>query len=81
MQLTPSFKMGALKVRPLSKLVTMRLPTRLSSLSRLLLQVSFEVAKISPPQERSARSEWFHLKQTEGPRLVVCRHLQSRDYR
>ena len=34
MQLTPSFKMGALKVRPISKLVTMRLPS-LSSLSRL----------------------------------------------
>jgi hypothetical protein len=48
MQLTPSFKMGALKVRPISKLVTMRLPSAQQPQSALNLQVSFEVAKIQP---------------------------------
>jgi Flp pilus assembly protein TadD len=48
MQLTPSFKMGVLKVRPISKLVTMRLPSPQRSQSALNLQVAFEVAKIQP---------------------------------
>jgi tetratricopeptide (TPR) repeat protein len=48
MQLTSSFKMGALKVRPISKLVTMRLPSPQQPQSALNLQVSFEVAKIQP---------------------------------
>ena len=48
MQLTASFKMGALKVRPISKLVTMRLPSPQQPQSTLNLQVSFEVAKIQP---------------------------------
>jgi tetratricopeptide (TPR) repeat protein len=48
MQLTQSFKMGVLKVRPISKLVTMRLPSSQQPQSALNLQVSFEVAKIQP---------------------------------
>jgi tetratricopeptide (TPR) repeat protein len=48
MQLTPSFKMGVLKVRPISKLVTMRLPSSQQPQSALNLQVTFEVAKIQP---------------------------------
>jgi Flp pilus assembly protein TadD len=48
MQLTSSFKMGALKVRPISKLVTMRLPSPQQPQSALNLQVGFEVAKIQP---------------------------------
>jgi Flp pilus assembly protein TadD len=48
MQLTPSFKMGVLKVRPISKLVTMRLPSPQRAQSALNLQVAFEVAKIQP---------------------------------
>jgi Flp pilus assembly protein TadD len=48
MQLTPSFKMGVLKVRPISKLVTMRLPSPQRAQSPLNLQVAFEVVKIQP---------------------------------
>lgn len=48
MQLTPSFKMGVLKVRPISKLVTMRLPSPQRAQTALNLQVAFEVAKIQP---------------------------------
>ena len=48
MQLTPSFKMGVLKVRPISKLVTMRLPSPQRAQSALNLQVAFEVLKIQP---------------------------------
>src|SRR5439155_9167233 len=48
MQLTSSFKMGVLKVRPISKLVTMRLPSPQRAQSALNLQVSFEIAKIQP---------------------------------
>jgi Flp pilus assembly protein TadD len=48
MQLTPSFKMGGLKVRPISKLVTMRLPSSQQPQPAMNLQVSFEIAKIQP---------------------------------
>jgi hypothetical protein len=48
MQLTPSFKMGVLKVRPISKLVTMRLPSPQRAQTALNLQVAFEVLKIQP---------------------------------
>jgi len=48
MQLTPSFKMGVLKVRPISKLVTMRLPSPQRAQSALNLQVAFEIVKIQP---------------------------------
>jgi len=48
MQLTPSFKMGVLKVRPISKLVTMRLPSPQRVQPALNLQVAFEVVKIQP---------------------------------
>jgi hypothetical protein len=48
MQLTQSFKMGVLKVRPISKLVTMRLPSPQRAQSPLNLQVAFEVVKIQP---------------------------------
>src|SRR5207244_13334521 len=48
MQLTPSFKMGVLKVRPISNLVTMRLPSPQRAQSALNLQVAFEIVKIQP---------------------------------
>src|SRR5581483_1779474 len=48
MQLTPSFKMGVLKVRPISTLVSMRLPAAQRAQSALNLQVGFEMAKIQP---------------------------------
>jgi len=48
MQLTSSFRMGVLKVRPISKLVTMRLPAPQQPQPALNLQVSFEVAKVQP---------------------------------
>jgi len=48
MQLTPSFKMGVLKVRPISKLVTMRLPSPQRAQSPLNLQVAFEIVKLQP---------------------------------
>jgi tetratricopeptide (TPR) repeat protein len=48
MQLTPSFKMGVLKVRPISKLVTMRLPSPQRAQAALNLQVAFEIVKIQP---------------------------------
>jgi hypothetical protein len=48
LQLTPSFKMGVLKVRPISKLVTMRLPSPQRAQTALNLQVAFEVLKIQP---------------------------------
>jgi hypothetical protein len=47
-QLAPTFEMGALTVRPASRLVTMRLPPYLQSQSTKDLQVSFEAAKIQP---------------------------------
>jgi Flp pilus assembly protein TadD len=46
MQLTPSFKMGSLKVRSISKVVTMRLAS--SQQPQPAMQVSFEIAKIQP---------------------------------
>src|SRR5437870_9968954 len=48
MQSTPSFKMGVLKVRPISKLVTMRLPSPQRAQTALNLQVAFEIMKIQP---------------------------------
>src|SRR5437763_14358967 len=48
MQLTPSLKMGVLKVGPISKLVTMRLPSPQRAQPPLNLQVAFEVVKIQP---------------------------------
>jgi len=47
-QLTSSFKMGVLKVRPISKLVTMRLPASQQPQLGVNLQVSFEIAKVQP---------------------------------
>jgi hypothetical protein len=47
-QLTPTFEMGALTLRPASKLVTMRLALHPQSQSTKDLQVSFETAKIQP---------------------------------
>ena len=47
-QLTPTFKMGGLTVRPASRLVTMRLAPHLHSQPTKNLQVSFEAAKIQP---------------------------------
>ena len=47
-QLTSSFKMGVLKVRPISKLVTMRLPASQQPQLGMNLQVSFEIAKVQP---------------------------------
>jgi hypothetical protein len=40
--------MGVLKVRPISKLVTMRLPSPQRAQSALNLQVAFEIVKIQP---------------------------------
>jgi hypothetical protein len=48
MQLTPSFKMGSLNVRPISKVVTMRLAPSQQPQPGMNLQVSFEIAKIQP---------------------------------
>jgi hypothetical protein len=47
-QLTPTFKMGGLTVRPASRLVTMRLAPHLHSQPNKNLQFSFEAAKIQP---------------------------------
>jgi hypothetical protein len=47
-QLTPTFEMDALTVRPASRLVTMRLAPHLQSQPIKDLQVSFEAAKIEP---------------------------------
>jgi hypothetical protein len=44
MQLTPTFKIGVLQVRPISKFVTMRLAPS----QQAQLEVSFEIAKIQP---------------------------------
>lgn len=47
-QLTPTFEMDALTVRPASRLVMMRLALHLQSQPTKNLQVSFEAAKIQP---------------------------------
>jgi hypothetical protein len=47
-QLTPTFEMGALTVRPASRPVTMRLALHLHSQPTKNLQVSFKAAKIQP---------------------------------
>jgi len=47
-QLTPTFEMDALTVRPASRLVIMRLALHLHSQPTKNLQVSFEAAKIQP---------------------------------
>ena len=47
-QLTPTFEMDALTVRPASRLVMMRLAQHLQSQPTKNLQVSFEAAKIQP---------------------------------
>jgi tetratricopeptide (TPR) repeat protein len=47
MQLTPTFKMGALQLRPISKVVTMRLASSPQQQQAAMnLQVNFEIAKI-----------------------------------
>lgn len=48
MQLTSSFKMGRLNLRPVSKIVTMRLASSQQPQSAMNFQVSFEIAKIQP---------------------------------
>ena len=48
MQLTPMFKMGALQLRPTSKVVTMRLASNQQQQSGMNLQVNFEIAKVQP---------------------------------
>jgi hypothetical protein len=48
MQLTPSFKMGSVNVRPISKVVTMRLAGSQQPQPAMNFQVSFEIAKIQP---------------------------------
>ncbi|MGI9114273.1 MAG: tetratricopeptide repeat protein [Chthoniobacterales bacterium] len=48
MQLTPSFKMGALQLRPISKVVTMRLAAGQQQQEGMNLQVNFEIAKVQP---------------------------------
>jgi len=48
MQLTPSFKMDVLKVRPTSKLVSMRLGSSEQPQPAMNLQVAFEIADIQP---------------------------------
>lgn len=48
MQLTPGFKMGSLNVRPISKVVTMRLAPSQQPQPAMNFQVSFEIAKIQP---------------------------------
>jgi hypothetical protein len=48
MQLTPSFKMDVLKVRPTSKLVSMRLDSSQQPQPAMNLQVAFEIADIHP---------------------------------
>jgi hypothetical protein len=48
MQLTPSFKMGALQLRPTSKIVTMRLASSQQPQPAMNLQVTFEISKIQP---------------------------------
>jgi hypothetical protein len=48
MQLTPSFKMGVLKMRPTSKLVSMRLGSSQQPQPAMNLQVAFEIADIQP---------------------------------
>ncbi|PYK67590.1 MAG: hypothetical protein DME45_09880 [Verrucomicrobia bacterium] len=51
MQLTPAFKMGALQLRPISKIVTMRLasspPQQQAAMN---LQVNFEISKVQAAQ-------------------------------
>jgi hypothetical protein len=48
MQLTPTFKMGAVQLRPASKIVTMRLATQQHPQPAMNLQVSFEISRIQP---------------------------------
>lgn len=48
MQLTPAFKMGALQLRPVSKVVTMRLAPSQQPQPAMNLQVNFEIAKVQP---------------------------------
>jgi len=46
MQLTPTFKMGALQLRPISKVVTMRLASSPQQQAPMNLQANFEISKI-----------------------------------
>ncbi len=48
MQLTPTFKMGALQLRPISKIVAMRLASSPQQQAPMNLQANFEIAKIQP---------------------------------
>ena len=50
MQLTPTFKMGALQLRPISKVVTMRLLSSPQQHSAMNFQVNFEISKIQATQ-------------------------------
>src|SRR5439155_366679 len=46
MQLTPTFRMGALQLRPISKVVTMRLTSSPQQQAPINLQANFEISKI-----------------------------------
>src|SRR5262249_24616196 len=46
MQLTPTFKVGALQLRPISKIVTMRLASSSQQPAPMNLQVNFEISEI-----------------------------------
>jgi tetratricopeptide (TPR) repeat protein len=46
MQLTPTFKMGALQLRPISKIVTMRLASSPQQQAAMNLPVNFEISQI-----------------------------------
>jgi hypothetical protein len=48
MQLTPTFKMGAVQLRPASKIVTMRLASSQHLQPVMNLQVAFEISRIQP---------------------------------
>jgi hypothetical protein len=48
MQLTPTFKMGALQLRPISKVVTMRLASSQQQQNGMNVQLNFEIAKVQP---------------------------------
>jgi hypothetical protein len=81
MQLTPSFKMGALKVRPLSKLVTMRLPSPQQPSVGSEFAGQLRSGKDSARLRRARHDPNGSVATAEDPLLVVCRHLQLRDYR
>jgi len=70
MQLTPTFKMGALQLRPISKVVTMRLTSSPQQQAPINLQANFEISKIQAAPGSLGQLR-LNPSQQQGPAMLA----------